>query len=72
MESGFGVVEDRSPADPAQATVVLVPDGSAAALESGAQAAEALGLPSSAVQVDPESGGVVDVRIVLGSDQPPM
>jgi hypothetical protein len=70
--SGFGVVEDRTPAADATSTVVLVPDGSAASLDAGARAAEALGLAPTAVRVDTGSGGVVDVRIVLGSDQPPM
>jgi hypothetical protein len=64
-QAGFGVIEDRSPTDPVDATVVLAADP---ADDPGMDAAEALGLPATSVQADSASPPTVDVRILLGTD----
>ena len=68
VSAGFGVVEDRATRGSAPASVVYVPDPSEAAMGAGVDAATALGLPVTAVAVDPDPSAVVDVRVVLGSD----
>jgi hypothetical protein len=68
VDAGFGVVEDRAPAGSASRTRILVADDSPAARTAGADAAAALGLPESVVEVDASGDAVVDVRVVLGAD----
>ena len=65
----MGVISDRDHPEPESATVILVPDDSAAALEAGQRVAEVLGLPASTVRV--ADGGSVDVRVLLGPDLGP-
>jgi hypothetical protein len=68
VDAGFGVVEDRAPAGSASRTRILVADDSPAARTAGADAASALGLPESVVEVDASGDALVDVRVVLGAD----
>ncbi|MCX6433837.1 MAG: LytR C-terminal domain-containing protein [Actinobacteria bacterium] len=68
VSAGFGVVEDRATRGAEPASVVYVPDASEAAMAAGHDVATALGLPATAVAVDPDPSAVVDVRVVLGSD----
>lgn len=72
VAAGFGVVDDRSEVLTQAASAVLVPDDSEAAMGVGRDAAAALGLPASVVQVDPGPQPTVDVRVVLGSDFVPV
>lgn len=53
-------------------TAIYVPEDTEAARRLGRDAATALGLPTTAVQVDSGPGSVVDVRVVLGSDYAPV
>jgi hypothetical protein len=50
------------------ATVVIVPDSSAAAQQLGEDVAEALGVPATAVAIAEEGQNVADVVVILGVD----
>lgn len=65
---GIGVVQDPAEQESTATTVIVVPDASPKARSVGAQIADLLGVPASAVRVDSEPGGVVDARVVLGRD----
>ncbi len=68
VSAGFGVIADQPSQQPEGQSSVLVPGGSEVALATGREAARALGLPESAVRVDPAAEAVVDVRVVLGPE----
>lgn len=68
VAAGFGVVGDRDAQPGSGPTTVFIPDGSESAVAAGRDVARALGLAASSVVVDPATGGVVDARVVLGSD----
>jgi hypothetical protein len=68
VAAGFGVVGDLAPLQSAPRSRILVPDESPEARAAGLDVAAALGLPESAVAVDPSELAVVDVRVVLGTD----
>lgn len=52
-------------------TVVLIPDASAEQRQLGAQVARALGVPPSAVQLDPTGQQVAEVIVIIGADFKP-
>jgi hypothetical protein len=66
--AGLGVVSDRPAGVAVDATRVVVPDGSAAAVAAGTQVATVLGLPPSVVTTDPDLAPVVDARVLLGPE----
>lgn len=66
--AGLGVVSDRPAGVAVDATRIVVPDGSAAAVAAGTQVAAVLGLPASVVTTDPDLAPVVDARVLLGPD----
>ena len=66
--AGLGVVSDRPAGVAVDATRVVVPDGSAAAVAAGTQVATVLGLPASVVTTDPDLAPVVDARVLLGPE----
>jgi hypothetical protein len=66
--AGFGVVQDVTRLPSAERTQILVADDSPEARSTGEDAAAVLGLPLTAVAVDPSDTAVVDVRVVLGTD----
>jgi len=68
VASGFGVVAGGQALSPVGTTAVFVPADSEISLSHGRDAARALGVAGSAVQVDPDADAVVDVRVVLGTD----
>jgi anionic cell wall polymer biosynthesis LytR-Cps2A-Psr (LCP) family protein len=49
-------------------TVVLIQDGSQKAQARGARVAKSLGLPASAIQINPRGQTVADIIVVLGAD----
>jgi hypothetical protein len=51
--------------------VVLVEDGSERSTQRGQRVAAALGLPASAIEVNPRGQTVADVIVILGSDFKP-
>jgi len=67
--AGLGVIPDRDRPEGEEATVVLVPDGSADAQAAGQRVAEVLGLPPGVIRV--ATDGSVDVRVLLGPDLGP-
>ena len=66
--AGLGVVSDRPAGVAVDATRIVVPDGSAAAVAAGTQVAAVLGLPASVVTTDPDLAPVVDARVLLGPE----
>jgi hypothetical protein len=68
VAAGFGVVGDLASLPSAPRSRILVPDDSPEARAAGLDVAAALGLPESAVAVDPSDLAVVDVRVALGTD----
>lgn len=66
--AGLGVVSDRPAGVAVDATRIVVPDGSAAAVAAGTQVATVLGLPPSVVTTDPDLAPVVDARVLLGPE----
>jgi hypothetical protein len=49
-------------------SVVLVKDASIASITTGRRVAVAMGLPASAVQIDPSSQDIADVVVLVGAD----
>lgn len=65
---GFGVLVDMAAGEPASQTRILVPSGDPEVISRGNAVATSLGLPSTAVVVDPSPTATVDVRVELGAD----
>jgi hypothetical protein len=65
IEAGFTVVDGGR--RPRGETMVVIPDVSAGSVSRGAAAAEALGVPVSAVRIDGGVRPTVDVVVLLGS-----
>jgi hypothetical protein len=70
--AGFGVVDYHQTQPPGQASVVYVPADTDTARGHGRDVALLLGLPETAVVVDPAPDATVDVRVVLGSGARPV
>ena len=51
-----------------QTSVVLVKDASPASIATGRKVAAAMGLPASAVQINPENQNIADVVVLVGAD----
>ena len=54
-----------------EATLILIPDGGEASRALGADVAETLGVPDSAVQVSDQGSTIADVIVILGEDFQP-
>jgi hypothetical protein len=52
-------------------TVVLIPDGSTNWIAQGQKVAKTLGVPSSAVMINPQGLTVADIVVILGADYKP-
>ncbi|MGD9957088.1 MAG: LCP family protein [Candidatus Nanopelagicales bacterium] len=72
VEAGFTFVNGGNAASFGQAkTNVILPDTSKDALQWGAEVADALGVPASAIKVAEDGQSVADVIVVLGEDFTP-
>jgi hypothetical protein len=70
--AGFTYVNGGNAAEFGKATTeIVLPDATAESLQWGADIAEALGVPASAVAVADSGQSVADVIVVLGSDFEP-
>jgi hypothetical protein len=54
-----------------KATAILIPDATPASVELGANVAETLGVPESAVQTTDQGSSLADVVVILGKDFKP-
>ena len=50
---------------------MLIPDGSSSWIAQGQQVAKTLGVPASAVMINPQGLTVADIVVILGEDYHP-